>query len=353
MNTTNISNLPSVHTVLSKLIVLTNERDVAALEVSMAQSIFDLIMPINKKNNPVVIYRIKDINKQQFSSVVIGDVEMEDEIHPQMISALTDCFGAGAFSSFQHADELCTRLYPLKNSANKTMAVISVESSKYDSQQHETISMLLQIYQNFTGLLNDNEHDTLTGLLNRKTFEQKINKVLLQMQATAKRNGDKKNQSYFLAIFDIDHFKNVNDEFGHLIGDEVLLMFSQLMKQTYRDKDLLFRFGGEEFVGVFECASVGDIQHVLDRFRENICNHVFPQVGKVTVSAGYTLISAEDASSSLIDRADMALYYAKNHGRNRICNYEYLIATGDLQNNEKEGDIEIFEPAKTLNLVAA
>jgi len=93
---------------------------------------------------------------------------------------------------------------------------------------------------------------------------------------------------------------------------------------------------------VFECASPRDIQAVLDRFREKVGNFSFPQVGKVTVSSGYTEIHSEDAPTQLIDHADLALYYAKNNGRNRICYYEQLIEQGDLQENKKEDDFELF-----------
>jgi diguanylate cyclase (GGDEF)-like protein len=230
----------------------------------------------------------------------------------------------------------------LKNNDGHTIAIIAIENLICDVQLQKTISMLLQIFQNFIVLINDNEHDTLTGLLNRKTFEIKINKVLQQMQSMSKRQNDKPNQLYFLALFDIDHFKRVNDEFGHLIGDEVLLIFSQLMTQNFRSSDPLFRFGGEEFVGIFECLNPPDIEIVLTRFKEKVSSFNFPQVGKITVSAGYTDISPFDVSTQLIDRADLALYYAKNHGRNRICHFEQLVSEGLIQENKKEGDIELF-----------
>lgn len=202
--------------------------------------------------------------------------------------------------------------------------------------------MVLEIYQNFILLNNENECDTLTGLLNRKTFDFKINKILAHMHSGANRKEDKVEQKYFLAIFDIDHFKKINDQFGHLIGDEVLLMFSQLMRQSFREADPLFRFGGEEFVGFFECSSTYDIQNIFERFKQKVASFEFPQVGKVSVSAGFTEISTFDTSSQIIDRADTALYYAKNHGRNRVDSYELLIANGSLQDNKKEGEIELF-----------
>lgn len=334
---------PSLQTVLSKLIALTNERDTAALELSLAQALHDLIYPADTDcHHSVVIYRAVDIEKQLFSLVVVGKKYKADQLPAAFKQSLSNCFKRGEVNEYVADGVLHTTLYPLKNAVGHTMAIIAIESPSADSQLHETIAMLLQIYQNFTGLINDNERDTLTGLLNRKTFDQRINKVLSQMQKAAKRKDDGLGHLHYLAIFDIDHFKHVNDDYGHLIGDEVLLLFSQLMTESFRDKDLLFRFGGEEFVGVFECASPPDIQAVLDRFREKVSHFDFPQVGKVTVSAGYTLINAFDAATQLIDRADVALYYAKNHGRNRISNYEQLIATGALKENKKEGDVELF-----------
>lgn len=336
-------NSPILKSVLSRLISLTNERDVAALELALAQVLFDLIAPINvDTNKSVTIYRATDIKKQIFSEIVIG--KEPDGYAPSLDlkEKLTACFMSGESRTYGQDEAQSITLYPLNNAVGHTMAIIAIEPKVCEPNLHETIGMLLQIYQNFTGLISDNEHDALTGLLNRKTFELRINKVLSQMHQSAKRKDDKTDKLYFLAIFDIDHFKKVNDEFGHLIGDEVLLMLSQLMTQSFRDTDLIFRFGGEEFLGIFECSNATDIEPMLERFRKKVSSFEFPQIGKVTVSSGYTKISADDGSSQVIDRADLALYYAKNNGRNRICHYEQLVAEGSLQENKIEGDIELF-----------
>lgn len=331
---------PNTHLILNKLILLTNERDVMVLEHSLAQSLFDLIAPDNA--SLVVIYRVIDIRKQLFSAEAIGSDFRQDTFSLELKKALTDCSKLGKHRIFEHDGEPRIGLYPLSNAAGQVPTIIAIESFVYDDQLHKSILMLLQIYQNFTKLINDNERDTLTGLLNRKTFEYKINKILEFKLDTSKRKDDNFNQINYLAIFDIDHFKRVNDEFGHLIGDEVLLLFAQLMTQTFRSADPLFRFGGEEFVVIFECASHTDIPNILERFREKVSNFIFPQIGNVTVSAGYTEISAEDASTSLIDRADAALYFAKNNGRNQISHYEQLVAQGALNDNKKVGEVELF-----------
>ncbi len=337
-------NPPSIQTVLTNLIALTSERDVFQLELLLAQSLYDLIKPMTGNiENPVVIYRAINIDKRQFNSVVIDKKTEAEKLSDAFKESLAQGFISGEFSNVKSQQGKHINLYPLKNTTNRTVAIIAVEAPIVsDNQLHDTISMLLQIHQNFAGLITDNEHDTLTGLLNRKTFEGKVNKVLEHMLKSAKRKDDKTNFINFLAIFDIDHFKQVNDTHGHLVGDDVLRQMSKLMKETFREKDLLFRYGGEEFLGIFECANAKDIRQLLERFMLKVSKFDFAKVGKVTVSIGYTEIFTYDNSSQLVSRADQALYYAKENGRNRTCNFEQLIADGALQALKVENNAELL-----------
>ncbi len=329
--------------VLNKLITLTSERDVLALEQSLAEALFELVDASNDDTaKSVVIYHPDDTRKQLLPAIIIGKSAEQCNFSLPFKQLLIDCFKSSRYCKHEQEGDPPIGLYPVKNAKDHTVAIIAIEALICDSQLHDIITLLLSIYQNFTDLINDNERDTLTGLLNRKTFDYKINKILVQMQEATQLENDKTDQVRFLAIFDIDHFKRVNDEFGHLIGDEVLLLFSQLMTQTFRSSDPVFRFGGEEFVGVFECCSHDDIPNILNRFREKVGHFDFPQVGKVTVSAGYTEIFAYDLPTQLIDHSDLALYFAKNNGRNKICFYEQLLAEGALQESKKEGDVELF-----------
>lgn len=330
-------NPPSIQTVLTNLISLTNERDVYQLELLLAQSLYDLIQPLNSSSEKsVVVYRPVNVKKRLFNSVVIGKTKQETLLSDALKTALVECFDEGEFLSLKNDEDSELNLYPLKNTANRTMAVIAIEATINDAQLHETITMLLQIHQNFAGLINDNEHDTLTGLLNRKSLDAKLNKVIEQKRMSAKRVDDQANAMHFLALFDIDHFKKINDEYGHLIGDDVLKSLSGLMKSSFREKDMLFRYGGEEFLGVFECANKKDIKHLLDRFRNTVSKHAFNEVGKVTISVGYTQINAFDELEDIVNRADQALYYAKGHGRNCLHHYEQLVETGKVQAIEAE-----------------
>jgi diguanylate cyclase (GGDEF)-like protein len=210
------------------------------------------------------------------------------------------------------------------------------------------VSAVLRLYQNFQGLLDYGERDALTELLNRKTFDGAFLKATTSHFETPEAISNDRRQtigggSYWLAMLDIDHFKRVNDNFGHLIGDEVLLLLARLMRDTFRFHDQLYRFGGEEFVVLMHCAEEGQAQAALERLRHRTETHAFPQVGNITVSIGFTEIQPGDTPSAAFERADKAVYFAKEHGRNQVFGYEALIQQGQLApETEHLGDIELF-----------
>lgn len=215
----------------------------------------------------------------------------------------------------------------------------------------EAMAWLVRIYGNYVGLLDYSEFDSLTNLLNRKTFDEAFDRLLGQTAlqagplAAAERRlvGGGGAAESWLAVVDVDHFKRVNDTFGHLFGDEVLLRLAGLMRSSFRDQDRLFRFGGEEFVVILKPTGTAQAQAIFERFRHAMESHIFPQVGKVTVSIGFARIHLNDQPSVILDRADQALYWSKEHGRNRIAFYEALIASGDLASPlEIKSDIELF-----------
>jgi diguanylate cyclase (GGDEF)-like protein len=147
---------------------------------------------------------------------------------------------------------------------------------------------------------------------------------------------------FWLAMLDIDHFKQVNDSYGHLIGDEVLILVARLMKTTFRSYDKVYRFGGEEFVVVLRSASHDAAIAAVERFRANMESHQFPQAGRITVSVGLTEIQSADTPAAACERADQAVYYAKHHGRNQVCSEADLVRRGLLTVEAKVGDIELF-----------
>lgn len=223
----------------------------------------------------------------------------------------------------------------------------------YDSSVNtdKLINGFLRIYSNFLAIINDNEHDTLTGLLNRKTFDAQLSLLLSTPEAEKnitsfsenERRADKKDDAWhWIGILDIDHFKKINDNFGHIYGDEVLLLFANLMEKTFRNTDLLFRYGGEEFVVVLSPSTESNAYMVFERFRKKLESFDFPQVGNIAVSIGMVNIHLQEQPTTLLEHADQSLYYAKEHGRNQVCNYNELIKTGELKVREIESDIDLF-----------
>jgi diguanylate cyclase (GGDEF)-like protein len=210
------------------------------------------------------------------------------------------------------------------------------------------VCSILRIYRNFQGLLDYSERDTLTGLLNRKTFDESFMRVAVQppppaahQRADSRRLGP--TGGSWLGVIDIDHFKRVNDTYGHLIGDEVLLLLSRLMRSSFRFHDHLYRFGGEEFVVLMRCGSPGDAAQAFERLRSNVERYAFPQVGRISVSVGFTQLRPGDSPSSAFERADKAVYYAKQHGRNQVAHHADLVAAGKLADEVRDNsDVELF-----------
>lgn len=235
-------------------------------------------------------------------------------------------------------------ILPLLGAKGDLAAYCRLENARNDAVTQRILPLLLEFYLNFLALIDDNERDTLTGLLNRKTFDLRISKLISTLQNLNSKSVNKSETvKYHLAVLDIDHFKHVNDTFGHIYGDEVLLLFANLMKKTFRDNDLLFRFGGEEFVVLLANTDIAQSLIALERFRSAIEGNNFPQVGQVTVSIGVALISSDEMPRTTIDRADQALYFAKQNGRNQIRVYEDLLKEGLLKEQDiQTGEIELF-----------
>jgi diguanylate cyclase (GGDEF)-like protein len=212
----------------------------------------------------------------------------------------------------------------------------------------DLLQSILLAYQNLLGLLDYGERDSLTELLNRKTFDGAFFKATADQASTPPddmpdRRLARPEAGVWLAVLDIDHFKRVNDNFGHLIGDEVLLLMARLMRGNFRFHDQLYRFGGEEFVILMRCDSSAHAEGALERLRARVQEYVFPQVGTITVSMGVSTLLPNDTPSSAFGRADKAVYYAKEHGRNQVCNYQTLVAEGKLvEQQADEMDVDLF-----------
>ena len=153
--------------------------------------------------------------------------------------------------------------------------------------------------------------DALTGLLNRHGLEGSF---ALDVER-AQRFG----RPLSVLMFDIDHFKRINDSQGHLMGDKVLAELGRLMQSLVRQVDTVCRWGGEEFVVICHETSAEQAVQQAERLLQQVRTHAFPHQGPLTVSAGVATVRAGDSVDSLLARADEALYRAKRGGRDRVC----------------------------------
>lgn len=207
---------------------------------------------------------------------------------------------------------------------------------------------ILSVYRNYQHLLDYSERDSLTGLLNRRTFDEKFSRMATfnkanddQLTPTVERRHPNDIEGQWLAVVDIDHFKRVNDRFGHLYGDEVLILVANLLRSSFRTQDRVFRFGGEEFVILLRSVSLTDARSAFERLRTNIEEHHFPQLGTITVSIGFVSISSS-TPVVILGHADQALYYGKTNGRNQVCFYDELVLRGQLHAEVRNDHVEFF-----------
>ena len=150
-------------------------------------------------------------------------------------------------------------------------------------------------------------YDKLTGLYNRRKFDELLQ---IEMDRARRYNGH-----FSLILCDVDHFKEVNDKYGHLIGDQVLVKITESIKKSIRLSDILARWGGEEFAVLLPHTSQEDAEIVAEKIRYGVEETLFECVGRVTISCGVSQVIDGESRSTLFQRVDNALYRAKERGR--------------------------------------
>jgi len=235
-------------------------------------------------------------------------------------------------------DDIQQTVFPVQSSG-PVQRILVIDWLNLHPENWTSILSLLKVFNNLLRIVDEKDRDRLTGLLNRNTFDNNLENIInySKKQSRKARNGDGYS---WIAILDIDHFKQINDNHGHIMGDEVLLLFSRFLLSTFRYSDVVFRFGGEEFVVVLTGCNEQGAKVALNRFRKTIESHKFPQVGQVTVSAGYVRLDTLLAPNILLDNADQALYHAKETGRNKVIYYNDIVLS--LDKVDLVSDVELF-----------
>ncbi len=206
---------------------------------------------------------------------------------------------------------------------------------------------VLEVFTNYYELLDTSQRDQLTGLLNRYSLEINLDRLWNLLSARIHEDEEENSRrapvdkAYWLGVLDIDHFKSINDTYGHIIGDEVLIMVTRLLESSFRQSDLLYRFGGEEFIAIIAANDLESARLSFERARKKIDEFEFPQIGHVTISGGFSGADPSVLPQEVINRADSALYAAKNAGRNRMLHYDTLVKEGVLK-EVGSGSIDLF-----------
>ena len=173
-----------------------------------------------------------------------------------------------------------------------------------------------ELQENLEAVRTESLTDPLTQLANRKFFDMTLDQAIAESR--------EKNEALSLVMTDIDHFKNFNDSFGHLTGDQVLRLVAMSVKQNVKGQDTAARYGGEEFAIVLPNTVLRSAITVADHIRRAVMTKELMKrstgehLGRVTISLGVATLHKGDTPQMLIERADTCLYAAKRHGRNRV-----------------------------------
>lgn len=195
-------------------------------------------------------------------------------------------------------------------------ADLKKSGEKIQAKLVESKQEINSLRKNLQQVTIEAQRDFLTGVFNRKTFE----KVFDELASHAKET----HKDTCLLMLDIDHFKRFNDKFGHLLGDEVLKIVARALTDTLKGRDIVARFGGEEFVVILPDTPIDGAMKVAEMVRSTIAGKELKRkdtgdnYGSITVSIGVARFRQNDTLPTLLKRADDALYQSKNMGRNRV-----------------------------------
>jgi diguanylate cyclase len=243
----------------------------------------------------------------------------------EQVMAMID---AAAGSASSYTESLADMSEKIGNSKDREGLRAIVESLVHTAKEMEVSNQKLEerlnaskqeindLQVNLEVVRNESLTDPLTQLANRKFFDTTLDEAIADARA--------KNEALSLIMTDIDHFKNFNDSFGHLTGDQVLRLVAMSVKQNVKGQDTAARYGGEEFVVILPNTVLRSAIVVADHIRRAVMTKELMKrstgehLGRVTISIGVATLHKNDTAQTLIERTDGCLYTAKRHGRNRV-----------------------------------
>ena len=295
--------------------------DLKSLVTQMYQNLLEHIDSQDNANKEQVINYLRDAVNVVSS---ISDDKIDSIEHAK--SAFDNAYkeiATKSISSYEHTNkkfEQLTQMHEktMSNFSDSAIDVSSISEKFSDIQNHmmdevkKANSIISQLSSQVENLERDSNLDALTKVFNRRALSSYLERICSQQNIKYELH---------LLILDIDDFKIINDTYGHIAGDKILIFIANILKKTLRDGDKIFRFGGEEFIVILNRIDALHCHKIATRLLNLVSNNKLIYKGEglnVTVSMGATAYTNSDTPDTLIARADKALYKAKANGKNRI-----------------------------------
>ncbi|OGW04073.1 MAG: hypothetical protein A2889_00590 [Nitrospinae bacterium RIFCSPLOWO2_01_FULL_39_10] len=286
-------------------------------------------IPFTTEKNEELYARFfeRDIEKEDVEkrlSEIAASEDIRKRIEDSIVKTIKDIFlsseSVGSYNEILH--QHFRNMADVKNIDEIRFIVSSLiketsETIKSNSKTHEelqkTAKELEDVRKNLHEVQMEARTDSLTGLNNRLAFDEKVKEEMERF--------NRYKIPCSVAMIDIDHFKNLNDTYGHTIGDKALVHVSKELVKNLRKIDFAARYGGEEFAIILPSTAIKDAAIVIEKIRQEIFDTDFLIKDKsveITVSGGVKEFCDEDTIAHVIEKADQALYLAKNSGRNQV-----------------------------------
>jgi diguanylate cyclase len=255
--------------------------------------------------------------------------QTDDQLHQNLLTTIAHILGLVIDISDESvlSSESLTKNLEALSTSQDPKAILSIASEivaetrvfvsrtkQFTESLHETSNEIHRLHEQLDKARKQATVDALTGQQNRRGFDEALNILLNESSASSE---------HALLLLDIDHFKNVNDNFGHLVGDKILIGVANQLARKMRGNDYLARFGGEEFAILLKDTPLNGAITAAENLRKSIETRRWRQtksgreIGQITISIGIAAIQPSDSVDDLLERCDAALYQAKSLGRNR------------------------------------
>ncbi len=336
-------------TFIEHIVKLTNHRDRDLLELTLSKALIDLL-PLER----IVIARVmreegvsRWLEVARLDSKGGGRVIDPQRVDFQTLVKLEDasdrftCLQSRSLVEVAWAgpDGPRITLLPLfSDSRLEDSGVLEMHSAAALSPDSLIlVDALRQIYRNMYSLLEYSDRDPLTGLLNRKSLDDAFYSAVLEdLDGTGPSMGSATEQerrhrvpaNYWLGSASVDNYDLISDKHGADAAQDVLQRVARIMSGTFRTYDLLYHFGAEKFGVLMHCPDEALVLSAFERFRANVEATKFSQVGRVTVSSGFTTVRADDSPASALDNTERAVDFARRGGGNKACSFDGLVRRG-------------------------